>query len=393
MKKIMILGAGIYQVPLIQQARKMGLETIVVSYAGNYPGFALADKIYEIDTTDYCGVLEAAKKEGIQGICASGTDVAVKTIGYVCDHMHLSGISEYAARTVTDKALMKAVFVRGRVSTARHCTVRSLEEARRVALEFGLPVMMKAPDTSGSRGVTKVDTLDELDMAYAEAIRVSRHNHYVVEEYIEGCEIGLDAFVSNGKLELLLPHEKYVKHCAGTTVPVGHRFPYICSEKLMGELRTQMERAIAATGMDNCAVNADIFVMPDDTVKIIETGGRAGATCIPELISIYCGFNYYEKIIENALGEPLDFTKKDAEPCIAKLIYSDKEGHISHMDMDRILGHNNARTQVKMDYSVGSKVWEMKNGTDRIGQVIMRTDDEAEVDAVIKDIKEHIVVK
>ena len=54
----MILGAGIYQVPLIRTARRMGLYTIVVSIPGDYPGFALADKIYELNTrdrSDSCG--------------------------------------------------------------------------------------------------------------------------------------------------------------------------------------------------------------------------------------------------------------------------------------------------------------------------------------------------
>ena len=41
-KKLMILGAGIYQVPLIKKAKEMGLETLVVSIKGNYPGIALA---------------------------------------------------------------------------------------------------------------------------------------------------------------------------------------------------------------------------------------------------------------------------------------------------------------------------------------------------------------
>lgn len=39
-KKLLILGAGIYQVPLIETAKRMGLETIVASIPGNYPGFA-----------------------------------------------------------------------------------------------------------------------------------------------------------------------------------------------------------------------------------------------------------------------------------------------------------------------------------------------------------------
>ena len=102
MKKIMILGAGIYQVPLIRAAKEMGFFVIVVSIKGDYPGFALADKIYYINTTDREAVLKAAVSEKIDGICTTGTDVAVSSIGYVCEHMELSGISEKAADLVTD---------------------------------------------------------------------------------------------------------------------------------------------------------------------------------------------------------------------------------------------------------------------------------------------------
>ena len=62
MTKIMILGAGIYQVPLIETAKKMGLYTIVVSIPGNYPGFALADKVYYENTVDEDKILAIAKK-------------------------------------------------------------------------------------------------------------------------------------------------------------------------------------------------------------------------------------------------------------------------------------------------------------------------------------------
>ena len=62
-KKLMILGAGIYQVPLIKKAKEMGLETLVVSIKGNYPGIALADSFYEIDTRDYEKILEPQKEK------------------------------------------------------------------------------------------------------------------------------------------------------------------------------------------------------------------------------------------------------------------------------------------------------------------------------------------
>ena len=63
MKKILILGAGIYQVPLIKTAKRMGLYSIVVSIPGNYPGFALADKVYYENTTDADKIMEIAETE------------------------------------------------------------------------------------------------------------------------------------------------------------------------------------------------------------------------------------------------------------------------------------------------------------------------------------------
>ena len=106
MKKLMIMGAGIYQVPLIKKAKEMGIYTIVVSIPGNYPGFALADKVYYENTVDYEKILEIAKQEEIDGIVTAGTDVAVITIGKVCDELGLSGISFAAAKVASNKILM-----------------------------------------------------------------------------------------------------------------------------------------------------------------------------------------------------------------------------------------------------------------------------------------------
>ena len=113
MKKLMIMGAGIYQVPLILAAKEMGIHTIAVSIPGNYPGFAYADEILHINTVDSQAVLRAAREKQIDGICTAGTDVAVMTIGRVNDAMGLSGISYEAAKIACDnpdRALPQGLF-------------------------------------------------------------------------------------------------------------------------------------------------------------------------------------------------------------------------------------------------------------------------------------------
>ena len=123
MKKLMIMGAGIYQVPLIRRAKEMGIHTIAVSIPGDYPGFAVADEVCYINTTDQEAVLDKARELGIDGIVTVGTDVAVITIGRVCDELGLKGISREAARISTDKSLMKKCLSEAGVRTARFCQI------------------------------------------------------------------------------------------------------------------------------------------------------------------------------------------------------------------------------------------------------------------------------
>ena len=166
MKKIMILGAGIYQVPLIKTAKKLGLYTIVVSIPGNYPGFELADKVYYENTVDDEKILEIAKEEQIDGIITTGTDVCVITIGKVCDAMGLAGLSYEAAQIAVDKMLMKTKYEEYGVRTARFRKVLFSDPDIKKTIEgLEFPLIFKSVDSSGSRGITRVDSYDKFDSA------------------------------------------------------------------------------------------------------------------------------------------------------------------------------------------------------------------------------------
>ncbi|MEI3139782.1 MAG: ATP-grasp domain-containing protein [Lachnospiraceae bacterium] len=142
-----------------------------------------------------------------------------------------------------------------------------------------------------------------------------------MEGFIRGTEIGVDGFVQDGQLVFLAPHTKFVYRGKNTTIPVGHAFPYHCAQEVYDEIGRQMQAAVSAAGADQCSVNADVFV-DGKKVSIIEMGGRTGATCIPELISIYYGFDFYEKMLRSALGEQVEFNCTGSQPCMAKLLLS-----------------------------------------------------------------------
>ena len=96
-KTILILGAGVYQVPAIEKAKQLGFKTIVLSYdVENYPGSTIADIALDIDTKDITNVVKVAKEYGVQGVFTTGTDVALPALGKVNDELGLIGPSYLA---------------------------------------------------------------------------------------------------------------------------------------------------------------------------------------------------------------------------------------------------------------------------------------------------------
>lgn len=391
-KNLMIMGAGIYQVPLILKAKEMGYRTIVVSIPGDYPGLSLADKVYYIDTREREQILAVARQEKIAGICTSGTDVAIRTVGYVCSSMGLCGISDEAARMVTDKALMKEAFRDNGVSTAAFYRVSTLEKAEEAAAAIGYPIVVKAADSSGSRGITRVNSRTELAAAYEEARSVTGKDYILIEEFIDAEEIGVDGYVDADGKAILFPHGKFTYTAEGTTIPVGHRFPYEDSEAVLQELELQMNRAVKALKLRNCPLNADVFVR-NDKVWIIEIGGRTGATCIPELLSIYTGYDWYETIIHAAVGNPVTLENIKKIPCMAKLIFSPGEDEITAIDRNILENLRRQGIVCHMDYGAGHPVHAMKNGTGRIGHLIAAVSREEELDGYVSEMRNAVMLK
>ena len=392
MKKVLILGAGIYQVPLIRAAKKAGLYTIVSSIPGDWPGFAEADQIYCVNTTDKEGILKIAMDEQIDGICTTGTDVAAATIGYVNERMGLHGLSEISAARTSDKTIMQETFHNGGVASAESIRADSPREAMLAAEKIGFPVVVKCVDSSGSRGITIVDRPEELQKAYEDALAYSRKDYVIVEEKLAGVEIGIDGLIRDGELVFLAPHHKIVCKRFNKTITAGHSFPYHGSEKLLDEIGVQIRKAITAMGFDNCAFNSDAFV-DGENVSIIEIGGRAGATCIPELITHCYGFNYYEQIIRLAFGLPVEIPEqKQPVPCMAKLIMSPVDGFITKLDREGFEQLREEGVDLSMDYAIGHAVDSMINGSQRIGQFIVHTQDEAKLEEIENRINRCIYV-
>lgn len=370
MKKLMILGASYSQLPLYEAARKLGVYTIAASIPGKWPGFSAADEVSYTDISDPEAVLAAAKEIGIDGITTCCLDTGVRAIGYVCENLGLIGLSAKAGEISSDKYKMKEAFVKGGVNCARHICIRNRDELEKALEELDFPVIIKAVDLMGSRGIFRCNTREEALERYGETMAATRKEYCLVEEFIEGKIFGCEAMMSQGRLIYCLPnnidaYESYVP------TPVGHSVPYLKQEFLGEEVERQVRMAIDAVGLDNCPVNCDL-TEKDNRVFVIEITGRAGATCLPEMVSLYYGIDYYEAIVRLALGmHPEEMFQKEAphQANLSKILTTDRNGTVKAIHNRNPLAED--IIDLSFNIAPGDEIHKYENGRDRLGQIIL----------------------
>lgn len=372
MKKFMILGATYTQIPLIEAGKKLGYHTIVASIPGDYPALAYADEVCNVDISNPEAVLEKARELQIDGIATCCMDLPVRAVGYVSEKMGLCGLTEHAALLSNQKLLMKDAFVKGGVKSPAYRKVSSEEELEKAWNELPRPVILKAVDLQASRGIYVCRTFEELTTAYHEAMQLTRENFCIVEQFVKGIDIGAQAFVYNGEILFILPHNDEV-FVGSANKPIGHSAPLLASDDVIAETKKQCELAIRALGLNNCAVNIDLIKTDDGEIYMIELTGRVGATCLPELVALYFDIDYYKMIAMMAMGEdprPVFEGRPGTETANAsRFLMADKVGVLKE------LVNNNPESPdiALMDIYVkpGDKVKPFEDGKDRIGQVVV----------------------
>ena len=248
---------------------------------------------------------------------------------------------------------------------------------------LNFPLIFKAVDTSGSRGIIRVNSREEFEPARALVKANTCTDFFIVEEFIEGEEFGAQAFVYRGEVKFILPHGDYVFQ-GDTGVPVGHFAPYALAPEIVEDTKAQLTKAIEAMGLDNCAINAD-FILKDGKTYVLELGGRSGATCLAELVSIYYGFDYYEKLIQAALGEDVEFPQERAVANASMLLRSDRDGRITSIENRNEPDED--IYEIHFDYGVGDEVKKFRVGPHRIGHVIAKGET---LDAAVKKLDEAL---
>lgn len=382
MKKIMILGASILQLPVIIKAKEMGLQVIAVDMDPDAIGFKEKEVICEvISTIDEEKILEAAKRYNIDGIVTICTDLPMRAVAKVAKELELPGISEEAAFMCTNKGAMRARLKEYGVPIPEYYNVVTKEEYLEAINKFEKRCVVKAVDNSGSRGIKLIyDVNDQksVDEAFDYCKKFSRCGELVVEEFMEGPEICVETLNVDGTCYPIQITDQLAKQPPYFT-DAGYSQPALLSEDTKEEVR---KITIAANmALENFkGSSCTEMIITKDGPKIVEVGARLAGDCMTtHLVPLSTGVDMVKAVINIALGEPVDFTSKYKKGSCIRYYMKPVVGKIKAFEGLETAAEIEGIKQITMVKKVGDMAVELRSSGDRIGFVIaqMETPEEA----------------
>ena len=349
----------------------MGHTVVAVDRDPNAVGFQWADKRAILDIKDREGCLRLAQSERIDAVLSVCTDFAVKTVAFVASSMGLPGLSNEAARACTNKALMRQALARENVGPVSFVRVKSLAEAIAAISEVGFPCIVKPVDSVGSRGVTKVDDASELGSGFEEAALASSSGEVMVEEFVEGPEISVEAVTWGGETAVAAATDK-ITSGPPHFVELGHTQPSVFSgDAAVGET---VRRCVAALEIDWSATHTELR-LTDRGPRVMEVGARLGGDRITsDLVPLSTGIDLMEAVILMSLGRSPEVSPRYEKGSAIRYL------RVPVGTIAFVRGVDEARrmpgvTDVHMDMSIGDVVPELRSSLDRVGHVVAQGED------------------
>lgn len=372
-KRLLVLAAGILQVPVIKKAKEIGYYVIAADGDSNAVGLQLADKAICANITDEEVMLKIAREQHVDGVIHPCSEVSMNVMGRINDELGLAGITKEQAIRATNKHLMRNAFEKGNAPSPMSILTKSVEDAW-IHLQNDLSTngILKPSRNSGSRGIAKVSrNMDKEDFvkAYNIALNESRDKSVLIEQFIDGPEFSIEIIVWNSEVNVLTVTDKKTTG-APHFVELGHNQPSCYSKEDVETLKTAAVAGVKALGVNNCACHAEAKLM-DGKAYLMEIGARLGGDFIStELTHLSTGIDMVAAAIDVALGMEPDLSIKEEPKGACIRYFCPKAGKLVSVTNTEVL--NDPRVYKKEIYvRKGDIIPEITSSLSRSGHVIV----------------------
>lgn len=299
--KALVLCGGNPQAYLVKELHKRGITAIVADRNEKAPAVALADAFFPVSTLDVDAIRNLAIEEKVDFIMSVCADQMLLVAAQISEELGLPCYIDYeTGKNVSNKEYMKRIFVESGVPTAKHISCKTLSEEDVAGMKY--PLIVKPVDCYSSRGVKRVENVQELYAAFQNAVELSRTDSAIVEEYIGGEELSVDYYIENGEAKLLcarildkIPGYDGFVICRG-------RYPAPLSDALYEKVLGVGQKIADGFGLKNTPMLVQMKV-ENDQIYVLEFCARTGGGIKYRLLPKVSGFDVVKAVADLTLGE------------------------------------------------------------------------------------------
>ena len=311
MKKILIIGAGIGQLPLIKLAKSKGMYVIAVSMKGDHPGLLYADEIFEADIYDRDKIVAFARDKKIDAVTSDQNDLTMPTVAYVAEKLGLSGNTFLQALAYSNKNIFRQNCITLNIPSPRHVAVN-----KEIIPEFfnaiPFPWIVKPEDSQSSIGVTKVNSVEEYSKAIKLALSKSKNSRAIVEEFFAGHEVVCEGFIYKGTFHLLEFADRRYFDLPDMMIPSQTVFPSTIPVKILDRIVEYEKRMAEFVNPSFGIVHAEYLINTQtEEIRVVESALRGGGVFISShLIPLATGVDINNLLMDCVLGCEVEIEKK-----------------------------------------------------------------------------------
>lgn len=389
--KTLVITGGLPQIELVNQLKKRGIYTIVADGSKNPLAKPFADKTYQIDVFNIEAIKTLAIDEQVDFLITVCADQVLLVVAQVSEMLGLPCYIDYqTAQNVSDKLKMKKIFRDNGVPTSRYVETETLEDPQIEKLRY--PLVVKPVDAYSSKGVRRAENRKELEQYYYEAKEISRTGGVIVEEFCEGEEISVDAFIINGKAHILCVSNSDKILDDERFVIFRGRVPVNASKEILDEIEIVAQKITDAFGLVNSPLLIQM-INDGNHVSVLEFCARTGGNMKYLLIKHSCGVDVISATIDITLGKLTNIEKKDTgnKYVVNDFLYC-RPGIYDHLEGFNELVENKVINEYYAIRPVGTQVFGVRSSSDRLVGMNIVANSKEEYNTKLKTINEKVKI-
>lgn len=387
--KALVLCGGLPQIALINELKSRGITTILCDMNEKVAAKQYADKFYPISVLDVDAVKKVAIDEKVDYILTVCADQVLEVVAKISEELGLPWyIDSKTAENVSKKSFMKNIFRDNGIPTTPFVIMNEFDKDKIAHLNY--PIIVKPIDSYSSRGVRKVNNLEELMAAFENAIAISRSKEAIVEEFAEGNEITVDVYVEDGKAHVLCMSDLYKINEGGKFVINRSRIPADVPCEIVCQIKETAQKIADAFGLKNCPMLIQL-ISNRRTINVVEFCARTGGGVKFLMIKKNSGFDVVKAVVDLTLGgKPhVNENKPEQKYTVNEFIYC-KNGEYDHLEGFEELMNEGVITEYSTFKAQGAKFDEIKSSGDRVAYFSIESDSLEDLNKRHKKTNERI---